>query len=101
MPVSQRLQRLARHVECSRAPVILLPIILTSLMAAPYPMLRSAGIAQDNILWMMQLHSGNVFNLILKPIDPFPVGLSTLVLALTGLLMILRAARRLTAPLVS
>jgi len=104
MAISQRLQRLARQAHRSLAPVILLPIILlpiilTSLTGSLYPMLRSAGIAKEKIKWMLQLHSGNFLILNLKPIYPFLVGLSTLLLALTGLLMVLRAGRRAADPL--
>ena len=89
----------AGQAHRSLAPVILLPIILTSLTGATYPMLRSAGVAKDKIRWMMQLHSGNFLILNLKPIYPFLVGLSTVVLALSGLLMVRGAGRRAAEPL--
>ena len=45
------------------------------------------------IKWMIRIHSGNVPMLDLKPIDPFLVGLSTVELAITGLMMRWRACR--------
>ena len=91
--VSPTWQRLARKLHRSLTPVLLLPILITALTGAIHPMLRAAGVPKEQIKWMIRIHSGNFLVLDLKPIYPFLVGLSTVVLAISGLMMYLRASR--------
>ena len=92
--VSQSLQRLARKMHRSLAPIILLPIAITSLTGGLYPMLREVGVSKSLISWMMKIHAGDFVIIDLSPIYPFIVGLSTAALAITGLLMVLRASHQ-------
>ena len=93
MQVSPSLQRLARQIHRALTP-LLLPILITALTGAIQPLLESAGVPKDQIKWLIRVHSGNFLVVNLKPVYPALVGLSTLVLALTGLTMYLRSARR-------
>ena len=90
--VSQSLQRLSRQIHRSLSPIILLPIIITSLTGALYPMLRAAGVPKSMIRWMMKIHEGDFLIIDLTPLYPFIVGLSTAALAFTGLFMLLRSS---------
>lgn len=94
MQISPQLQRFARTLHRALTPILLLPIMLTSMTGALHPMLRSAGVPKEQIKWMIRIHSGNFLIVDLKPVYPFLVGTSTLVLAITGLLMLLRSSRR-------
>jgi len=94
MQVSVQLQRIARQIHRALTPILLLPILITAATGAFYPMLRSAGVPKEQIRWMIRIHSGNFLLIDLKPIYPFLVGIGTLVLATTGLLMVWRSARR-------
>ena len=94
MQVSPSLQRLARQIHRALTPLLLLPILITALTGAIQPLLESAGVPKDQIKWLIRVHSGNFLVVNLKPVYPALVGLSTLVLALTGLTMYLRSARR-------
>lgn len=94
MQVSLSLPRLARQIHRALTPLLLLPILITSLTGAIQPVLEAAGLPKDQIKWLIRVHSGNFLVVNLKPVYPLLVGLSTLVLALTGLMMYLRSARR-------
>lgn len=94
MQVSPSLPRLARQIHRALTPLLLLPILITSLTGAIQPVLEAAGLPKDQIKWLIRVHSGNFLVVNLKPVYPLLVGLSTLVLALTGLMMYLRSARR-------
>ena len=94
MQVSPLLQRLARQIHRALTPLLLLPILITALTGAIQPLLESAGVPKEQIKWMIRIHSGNFLVVNLKPVYPALVGLSTVVLALTGLTMYLRSARR-------
>ena len=94
MQVSPSLQRLARQIHRALTPLLLLPILITALTGAIQPLLESAGVPKEQIKWMIRIHSGNFLVVNLKPVYPALVGLSTVVLALTGLTMYLRSARR-------
>ena len=90
--VSPSFQRLSRRVHRSLSPIILLPIIITSLTGALYPMLRAAGVPKSMIRWMMKIHEGDFLIIDLTPLYPFIVGVSTAALAFTGLFMLLRSS---------
>ena len=94
MQVSPSLQRLARQIHRALTPLLLLPILITALTGAIQPLLESAGVPKNQIKWLIRVHSGNFLVVNLKPVYPALVGLSTVVLALTGLTMYLRSARR-------
>jgi len=94
MQVSPSLQRLARQIHRALTPLLLLPILITALTGSFFPMLEALGVPEEQIKWMIRIHTGNFYLVNLKPVYPALVGLSTVVLALTGLTMYLRSARR-------
>ncbi|MEY3463721.1 MAG: hypothetical protein RLZZ468_1499 [Cyanobacteriota bacterium] len=93
--ISLSLQRYARRLHRTITPILVAPIMLTAFTGALHPMLRSAGVDKDSIRWIIRIHSGNFYIINLKPVYPLLVGLSTLILAATGLVMYVRVSRRL------
>lgn len=93
--ISLSLQRYARRLHRAITPILVAPIMLTAFTGALHPMLRSAGVDKDSIRWIIRIHSGNFYIINLKPVYPLLVGLSTLILAATGLAMYVRVSRGL------
>lgn len=93
--ISLSLQRYARRLHRAITPILVAPIMLTAFTGVLHPMLRSAGVDKDSIRWIIRIHSGNFYIINLKPVYPLLVGLSTLILAATGLVMYVRVSRRL------
>ena len=93
--ISLSLQGYARKLHRAITPILVAPIMLTAFTGALHPMLRSAGVDKDSIRWIIRIHSGNFSIIDLKPVYPLLVGLSTLILAATGLALYVRVSRRL------
>lgn len=75
------------------APIMLLPIILTTITGSIYQLVDMAG-KGDAFDWLLDLHKGNFIILNLQSIYPFLNAFGLLALAITGIMMFLKPKQR-------
>lgn len=79
-----------RRLHRALVPLAALPLILTALSGSLYGLLSAQGI---EAFWLMKLHTGNFGLLNLQPFYSAILGLLTLVVACSGLGLLIGARR--------
>ena len=81
-----------RQVHRLLAPIMLLPIVLTTLTGAVFQLADLLG-QKDSVKWLMKIHIGNFGIIDLHLIYPFLNSLGLMVLVGTGIMMWLKPKR--------
>ena len=81
------LRKFHRHV----APIMVLPLLLTTITGTVYQITDLSG---QEAGWLLRLHKGNFGSLKLEAIYPFLNGLGLLVLLVTGAAMLWQTRRK-------
>ncbi|MEH1923130.1 hypothetical protein [Nostoc sp.] len=81
-----------RHLHLMLAPIMLLPLLLTTITGTVYQIVDLAG-KKDEFHWLLHWHKGDFGILNLEVIYPFLNALGLLVLLFTGIFMWLRLQR--------
>jgi cytochrome b subunit of formate dehydrogenase len=91
------LQKNFRKIHRLCAPIMALPIVLTTLTGIVYQMADLNG-ADEDFGWLLEVHKGNFGPLELEKIYPFLNGLGLLVLLGTGIVLWIRPKRNAKPP---
>ena len=89
--MNQRLlSRRARKVHRWLVPIAALPLLITAGTGSLYSLLLEQGI---DAFWLLKLHTGNFGVLNLQPVYPMLLGGLTVIVTVSGAVMLLRPSR--------
>ena len=89
--MSQRLlSRRARKVHRWLVPIAAVPLLITAGTGSLYSLLLEQGI---DAFWLLKIHTGNFGVLNLQPVYPMLLGGLTLIVTVSGAVMLLRPSR--------
>ena len=80
-------QRRARRIHRWLVPIAAAPLLLTAATGSFYSLLLEQGI---DAFWLLKIHTGQLGGLNLQPIYPLLLGMLTIVITASGLIMLLR-----------
>lgn len=87
-----------RRVHRSLVPLAALPLLLTALSGSLYGALSARGI---EAFWLMKLHTGNFGAVNLQPYYSAIIGMFTLIIAISGVSLLLGGPRKRSTSLSS
>lgn len=90
-PISRSLQHRARRLHRLLVPLAALPLLLTAASGSLYSFLLEQGI---DAFWLIKVHTGRFGPVNLQPYYSILLGISTLVVIISGLGLLLSRAKR-------
>ncbi|MDB4651231.1 hypothetical protein OAE26_01465 [Synechococcus sp. AH-551-E05] len=90
MKSAVKTQRQARRIHRWVVPLAALPLLLTASTGSLYSLLLEQGI---DAFWLLKIHTGQLGLINLQPIYPMLLGALTIVVTVSGVVMLLKPNR--------
>ena len=84
-------QRQARRLHRWLVPIAAVPLLLTAGSGSLYSLLLEKNI---DAFWLLKIHTGNFGAINLQPIYPLILGILTVVITVSGLMLLIRTPAR-------
>ena len=91
MPHRRNQQRQARRLHRWLVPIAAAPLLLTAGTGSIYSLLLEKNI---DAFWLLKIHTGNFGAINLQPIYPLILGMLTVVITVSGLMLLIRTPAR-------
>ena len=91
MPHRRNQQRQARRLHRWLVPIAAAPLLLTAGTGSIYSLLLEKNI---DAFWLLKIHTGNFGAINLQPIYPLILGMFTIVITVSGLILLIRTPAR-------
>ena len=91
MPHRRYQQRHARRLHRWLVPIAAAPLLLTAGTGSLYSLLLEKNI---DAFWLLKIHTGNFGAINLQPIYPLILGILTVVITVSGLMLLIRTPAR-------
>ena len=91
MPHRRYQQHQARRLHRWLVPIAAAPLLLTAGTGSLYSLLLEKNI---DAFWLLKIHTGNFGAINLQPIYPLILGMLTVVITLSGLMLLIRTPAR-------